>query len=185
MNTIHISAILNSLPDCSDIFKGVYPRDIFLRQEITYPSVFVCNTDNSSQPGTHWVAVYFSEKRKCEYFDSYGIPPINDDMHIKLSAIDSNYKRNCHVLQSWDTNVCGIYCIVYALMKCKGCSLRVITNLFLHTESCHERDHVLKQFIETNFSQLLEICGDLPTIHINGRSLPSQSCIFRTDTPLQ
>ena len=39
---------------------------------------YVINTDESHLPGTHWIAVYFPEDKNngVEYFDSYGLPPL-------------------------------------------------------------------------------------------------------------
>ena len=104
MNTFQISSILESLPSTSTIFKGVLARDHFIQQKIAYPSLFVCNTDNSDKPGTHWVAIYFSKDKTCEYFDSYGILPLFEDVVHKLFSIDSNFTYNACTLQSLHSN---------------------------------------------------------------------------------
>ena len=33
-------------------------------------------------PGTHWIAIYFNEQMKGEFFDSYGKHPIHYDKHF-------------------------------------------------------------------------------------------------------
>ena len=59
-------------------FIGVYPRDQ-LPVIKTLPCALVANTDDSKNPGEHWVAMYFS-RTKTEYFDSFGLPPYHEDL---------------------------------------------------------------------------------------------------------
>ena len=144
MNTHHISSIVSSSLARSDVIKGVFPRDQFVEQKISYPSSYVLNTDNSDQPGSHWVGVHFSKEQKCEYFDSFGIEPLFSDIKNKLLAIDSAFVYNDCSLQSFNTNVCGIYCVIYTVMKCKGYSSQQIIDVILLTGNDDERDHALK-----------------------------------------
>ena len=165
MNTLHIASILKAELSSSNIFKGVLPRDRFIRQDMTFPSLFVCNTDNSNQPGAHWIAIHFSADKRCEYFDSYGLPPLFSDLEQKLQSIDSCFIYNTCSLQSLSTNVCGIYTIIFDVMKSKGYSLKAITDLLLSTEDKKERDHVIKHFIETKYAKTLSQLPSLPPIH--------------------
>ena len=41
-----------------------------------YPGSYVANTDPSTAPGGHWVAMFFNNPRSAEFFDSYGLHPI-------------------------------------------------------------------------------------------------------------
>ena len=175
MNTQHISSILSNVPGCSGIFKAVLPRDHFIQQQIAYPSLYVCNTDNSDKPGSHWVAVYFTKNKNCEYFDSYGLQPLFTDIHHKLLTIDSHYTYNESNFQGLNSNVCGMYCIVFAVMRCHGYSMRDVANLLLSTKNTEERDHVIKYFIESKYSKLLSSLNKLPPIHCVNESLCQHS----------
>lgn len=178
MNTLQISSILKSFPSSSRAIKGVLARDQFIQQKITYPSLFVCNTDNSDQPGTHWVAIYFSTDQKCEYFDSYGILPLFDDVMHKLLSIDSNFKYNSFTLQSLDTNVCGMYCIIYTVMRTKGYTLKSIIQMLLLPKTSYERDSILEYFLK---SYLSEFCyGQLSPVKLHKEQLVSQSCLCKS-----
>ena len=42
----------------------------------SYPSAYVINSETHDQPGEHWVAVYFDQHGRGEYFDSYGLPSL-------------------------------------------------------------------------------------------------------------
>ena len=170
MNTYHISTIISSSSGSSRTFKGVFARDQFVNQEIVFPGLYVFNTDNINQAGSHWVAAYFSKEQKCEYFDSYGIAPLFDDVINKFLSIDNSFVCNQHILQSFNTNVCGIYCIIYSVMKCKGYDLHKIIDLFLTTANDDERDHVLRYFIDFNFPLIISEFGRVPSIHDVGAS---------------
>ena len=59
-------------------FSGVYACADLASIEINkYPKSFVVNTDLMEFPGTHWIAIYFNEQMKGEFFDSYGKHPIH------------------------------------------------------------------------------------------------------------
>ncbi|GFW50631.1 uncharacterized protein TNCV_2889331 [Trichonephila clavipes] len=36
----------------------------------------IVNFDDSSQPGTHWLALFVNDKRELEFYDSFGQPPV-------------------------------------------------------------------------------------------------------------
>ena len=180
MNTHHITSVISLGSANSNIFKGVFARNHFIDQCISYPSIYIINTDNSNQSGSQWTGVYFSIDHKCQYFDSYGIPPLFNDVVNKLRSIDSTFVYNSYVLQSLNTNVCGIYCIVFAIMKCKGYSLKDIIDLFLLTNNDDERDHALRYFMDRNFSLIISTFGHLPPIHDVSNEFSFQTCKFKS-----
>ena len=64
-------------------FSGVYACDELTSIEINkYPKSFVVNTDPMELPGIHWIAIYFNEQMKGEFFDSYGKHPIHYNKHF-------------------------------------------------------------------------------------------------------
>lgn len=152
MNTEQIDSILRKDEYCGQLFKGVFARDQFVSARITFPGIYVCNTDKMTQPGMHWVAVYFDNKGKCDYFDSYGLPPLFNDLNHKIMSLDKYYVYNNNRIQSFDTNTCGIYCVLYALMRSRGETLSETISTFLLVNTTHERDHVVKYFYDHNFN---------------------------------
>ena len=73
MNTLQIERLLKKDLKSKTIFKKVCALDQL--EKPTFPSAYVINSDPSSKPGEHWVAVYFDKRGRGEYFDSYGLPP--------------------------------------------------------------------------------------------------------------
>ena len=70
----------------------------------------IVNLDNSSGPGTHWVA-YYKNKLHTQYFDSFGNlrPPLELANYLNNNNITYNYK----VYQKYDTFVCGHLCLIF------------------------------------------------------------------------
>ena len=123
MNTQQIYSMLMSDPYARRVFRGVYPRNK-LPAYVTYPSIFIINTDTSDKPGLHWVAVSFNSFGYGEYFDSFGIPPLHSEI---LNFVQRHsfhpYRYNSRFLQDMTSSTCGLYVIYYVLLKSRGCSL--------------------------------------------------------------
>ena len=47
------------------IFKGIYPKD--QPPTVECPGSYVVNTDLSTAPGEHWVAMFFNNQRSAEF----------------------------------------------------------------------------------------------------------------------
>ena len=80
MNTLQIERLLKKDLKSKTIFKKVCALDQL--EKPTFPSAYVINSDPSSKPGEHWVAVYFDKRSRGEYFDSYGLP-----LHWSVSTL--------------------------------------------------------------------------------------------------
>ena len=71
MNTFQFTQVLTKDPFTKGSFAGVCACDQLTSIEINkYPKSFVVNTDPMELPGTHWIAIYFKEQMKGEFFDS-------------------------------------------------------------------------------------------------------------------
>ena len=100
-------------------FAGVYPCDqLFSTQINKYPKSFVVNNDLVELPGTHWIAIYFNEKMKGEFFDSYGKHLIHYNKYF-LDFMNRNaveWEHNKIQLQNAFSTVCGQYCIYFCII---------------------------------------------------------------------
>lgn len=135
-------------------FNGVYPRDIFVSTPLEN-GIHIVNTDISSSPGEHWFVVEIYG-RNAFIFDSYGaLSPIGScrDVIRHIARHTSNINMNIPTLQSLDTNVCGDYCLLYAVARERGHSVTEILLRLLHFQTSHLRDHVVRNFISHNFNR--------------------------------
>ena len=89
--------------------------------------VYVINTDEYSDIGTHWIALYVNNNT-VTYFDSFGVEHIPKEIKtfINIKNIISNIFR----IQSHDAVMCGYVCIGFIDFVFKSNSLTDFTNLF-------------------------------------------------------
>jgi len=107
MDSTVIDTILRK--NCS-IYRGIYSIDNLPNITLTSrPLVIVANTDPSSQPGQHWICMYFNEGR-CEFFDSFGRRPM-PTFERYMNRLCRAWVYNDRQLQSIISRFCGHYCI--------------------------------------------------------------------------
>ena len=83
MDTFQLDQVRTKDPFTKGSFAGVYACDQLSSIEINkYLRSFVVNTDPMELPGAHWLAIYFEEQMKGEFFDSYGKHPILYKKHF-------------------------------------------------------------------------------------------------------
>ena len=139
MNTHQINAILSYDSMTKHLFQGVYAVDVL---PTTCEGMYVINTDEQDQPGSHWVAVYNDE-----YFDSFGFPPL--DQRIK-DFMNPTFVYNKVHLQQILTNACGFYCAYYLLERARGQSMEDIVHILMNSDS----DFVVKSMIFNRYKPL-------------------------------
>lgn len=96
----------------------------------TKPCAFVVNVDGSSQPGSHWVAIFADSDGKGIFFDSYGLPPAVSHHIDRLRRNCNVYEWNIQRMQSIDSDVCGHYCIAFLYYMSTGHSLNDFCTIF-------------------------------------------------------
>ena len=92
-------------------FLGVYSRDK-LNFYMPDETGIIINTDKSGEPGEHWVAIYKNERTI--YFDSFGLPPIQDEIIDYLNKINPiGWFHNTICFQSYYQDTCGMYSMIF------------------------------------------------------------------------
>lgn len=106
-----IEQLLSDVPG----FAGVYPSNhipVVKRR----PAAYVINTAPvpDRYGGDHWVAIILKHSGKGEYFDSFGLPPIEHDIvdFLKTTCYSSITYSN-QMIQSPASSACGLYCVDY------------------------------------------------------------------------
>lgn len=145
MNTKQLWNALTRNPETNFYFDGIFSADT-LNSITEKPELIICNTDPSNKPGEHWVLFFFKGK-SVDFYDSlgrdikyYGSLFIN---FIKDFAND--YKQCIRRTQPIDSDLCGHYCLYYALAKCNGDSMETIIDRMVSS------DHVI-DVVNKNFS---------------------------------
>jgi hypothetical protein len=139
MNTVEILRRVSDDNVLRPIFLGAFPCDLTPKIH-SLPSALILNLDKSQKPGSHWVALYFTTKGTCEYFDSYGRKPNkNIEKYIKNNSKKYIYNNTC-VQDLWTTS-CGQMCLYFLLWRCKGIP-------FTHIIKSMLSDDFIKGFVD-------------------------------------
>src|SRR5687767_13026648 len=118
MNTLIIRQLLKEY----NCFKGAYPCDQ-LPYKNELPLHVIANTDPAHLPGQHWVCISINKQGKGKYFDSFGLPPLKQDIfEILEKKCVKGWSYNKIALQNVTSETCGHYCVLYIIFKCQGLS---------------------------------------------------------------
>ena len=122
MNTKQLLDVLQHDSFTRTVFQSVVPADNLPRRILKRPQGFIVNTDDSTKKGSHWVAMYFTQDGKAEFFDSYGQDPdfYSQGFETFLQNNSMTFAWTKRVLQSPWSRVCGHYCLFYALHRCRN-----------------------------------------------------------------
>ena len=123
-------------------FNGVYSRDN-LHYKIK-DGTYVVNLDEYSDIGSHWI-VFYVESKTVTYFDSYGIEHISKE--VKKFVNNENIIANIFIIQTYDSVMCGYFCIGFINYMLMGKSLTDYTNLFSPNNFKKNEDIILNYFL--------------------------------------
>jgi hypothetical protein len=129
---------------CDPMFLGVFACDRLPRVlPHNEPTLMICNTDPHTQPGKHWIAVYFDNSYG-EYFDSFGRQPEKPFLQY-LNSHCRNWIFNETKLQSIISAFCGHYCVYYCLLRARNKNINTIVGQF--TSDTALNDSLVHRFI--------------------------------------
>lgn len=143
MNTYEI---LEELKKFTNIY--VLPRNKLPRIK-KRPAGIVINTDGENEAGEHWVSVYIGEDDIPIYFDSFGLPPLHEDL-IEFLTLNTKsvWKYNLLTLQHPESKSCGKYCIEFLKCQMNKRSLGEFQDIF--TSDLIRNEKVLNSLKHTN-----------------------------------
>ena len=93
-------------------FIGCFPFDKLPAFPEKLPAKLIINTGASSTDGEHWVALLLKPK-SCFYFDSFGIPILNNEIHKFLQKKYKKVTSSTLCVQDYRSNKCGEFCIMF------------------------------------------------------------------------
>lgn len=139
LTSYEIDRLIRSDPAASRHFYGVYPQER-LPPVVRLPFSFVCNTDESSRPGEHWVAFFFDEGGYGSYYDPLGLPPLYQEWedYLDVGSHSGIWTFTNKLIQNPIGAACGYHTIFYILCRCRGWSSQSIMNLF--TSNLNDND---------------------------------------------
>ena len=119
-------------------FNGIYAKDQLTTDMIKRNQFYIINLDDLIGNGTHWTAFYVDDD-KIEYFDSYGLKP------IEIISQNYDYIYNSGQFQSYKSKACGYYCLLFIYFRSHGYNFYEIIKQFSLTDLDYNQN-VIKNF---------------------------------------
>ena len=148
MNTSQIEKCIRQDVYMRESCLGCFPSDK-LPVPTKFPFGLVVNTDKSTEPGTHWLALWVDNDGNGEYFDSYGRKPPEV---IERYLLRHSKKWQCVLnapIQGHLTAVCGQHCIHFLYQRARGYPFVAVM------------DETVNTFVENKFALDLDVI-DVP-----------------------
>ena len=139
MNTIELIQSLSQIFLTKKHFLGVFPIDMIPRKKLKRPFSLICNIDKSSEPGSHWVAIFAPKYGKIEYFDSFGFKPMNNEIVEFINHNGMKFIYNKLQIQSNKSKTCGKFCVIFIYFRSKNINISKFLNLFSKNKCYNEK----------------------------------------------
>lgn len=114
LNFLRVSTHINYLLSKVTEFLGCFSRNELPPFPKTFPNSMIINTDHSSGPGIHWVALILLAN-ECLYFDPFGVGILEAEIldYIKSRYQSFGYSNTC--IQDIKSKKCGAFCVAFIL----------------------------------------------------------------------
>ncbi len=124
MNTVQLTAVMDKIT-YNTYFLGVLPCDYLPKTPLkNLPAMVIFNTDPSTEPGQHWVAVYINSDGVSCFFDSFGGAPTDPrfpkNLCDFLKSNSTNVEYSKKQVQDFTSDTCGQHCVFFLYHMSKG-----------------------------------------------------------------
>jgi len=153
MNSLELKQIINKDKLLSKTFIGIFAADELNFQVYKKPSCLIVNTDPATEPGEHWIAIYFDARGNMEYFDSFGRQPTADFVAF-MKENGNKIRVHSQRLQSDDTYVCGMYCVYFLFYRVRN----VNTMFAKFGKNLLNNDRLICRFMYSHFHVNHKVC---------------------------
>lgn len=165
MYSNQIEKALKSLPETSEIFRGVYASDRLPKKKFSIKEkhafvINLCEAKIKNSKQCHWVFLYFCKQYKnkkvapIEYYCSSGTASFFASKHL-INFIQRQ-KREIRYLnvqqQGLKSSTCGYFVCLYAFAKANNLSMRAIKELF-DFNNLEVNDKIVKEMFKCIFKK--------------------------------
>lgn len=161
MNSIQLKKLLSEHTCTAGAFGGVFPVDRLPTIMNNFPALFIVNTDDSSEPGSHWVCVYIASPEWGYFFDSYGFAPSFWDGRLEqfMQRHTNIFSWNTNSFQPLDSDTCGEWCLHAGDSMCRQ-RPQTDHEVKLQPLTDHQLRHWIVQHFNTVKSRMITIDCD-------------------------
>lgn len=130
MNGAQLECMIACDPVLRSGVTGVNAADRLPKRVPKQPYGFIANTQGHVLPGEHWCAFYDDGRDHVLFFDSYGRIPRQNSVYFYQWLRGKSVKMNTIQIQSDESSVCGLYCILFLRHILCGETLEQFVNSF-------------------------------------------------------
>ena len=146
-STTELKTLANQFPWLRRYFIGVFSIDTLPTTISSYPTALIINSDPSHLPGQHWVALFVENETVSEYFDPYGLSPI-DEIFRFSKRVSRTLIFNKWWIQHPVSSNCGLYCIYFLVARTGGVKFEEFVNYFKDYD-WKRNESVLEKWIQS------------------------------------
>jgi len=148
--TSDLENIISHDDSMAHVVSGVYAADMLPIANFSQNMGLIANTDESSLPGQHWIAMFIPRHGMPEFFDPLAYSPTHYLTHFEDFLVNRgpSYKYNAQKIQSDASSNCGLFCIYFLYFRSRNVPYNTIINSFsLHL---NDNDDKIVTFMKTN-----------------------------------
>jgi hypothetical protein len=177
-----IDKTLKSNTFTSRIYCGTFPCDKLKHFKLPFsrPCGLIVNFDRSTEPGSHWIALFFDKDKNVDYFDTYARPiKTNKEINrfIQLNGNERVRFLTGASIQDDNSSVCGHYTILFLLCRAKQISFTQFVNTFSDQLFSGNYDMVVKKIVN-ELIDMHKMCAE-NNICITCYCDPNQACTVK------
>jgi hypothetical protein len=148
MNSLQIVNVLTNDIFSKKFFKKVYAIDQIPNDNKKYKNAaFIINTDKKTGKGEHWLAVFYDKNNNSQFFDSLGFGPEFYGLSEFLLKTSKNSITNKFGVQSFLSEYCGFYSILFIMIRSRNISFQKFLEFF--NEDTIKNDLKIENLIKT------------------------------------
>ena len=157
-DSLQLTAALRHHPDTRNYFMGCCPSD-GIKTSSLFPYCWIVNTDESHQPGQHWVVVNVVAKERVEYFDSLAHWPAVENIQEFLDGFNTVvHLRAGSTLQSPRSTCCGKYALYFLLQRYHQPNPRSFVQIVHHLNTfATEPDKIVQSYVNRRFKRIFSL----------------------------
>ena len=126
-------------------FLGVFSLDTLPHNLPHLPILLVVNTDTKNLPGQHWKAVYISNERYGEVFDSLAMP-VSIHLQRWMNSFSHRWKSSNVIIQNPLSPSCGAFVLYYVLIRLSKPTMSSCLKLF--SKNLYDNDNLVRNFVK-------------------------------------
>jgi len=145
-----IENIISSDPQSRQWFQGFSSPDLQIPQPVSWPALYVLNTDVSDGPGRHWCLAILFSNGVCEFFDPLGRSPGVYKFHKPIFKHCEYISFNEYPVQSLTSTVCAHHCLFFIYHRVRGLTASKVMRKYSTTDT-ELNDRIVYTFIRTRY----------------------------------